>query len=95
MQLPRDKMMGALRRKGFVERQTPHHDYFHHQLDGRDTGISTYFSRGSKYKDYGPALIAPVRRALKLDTDAQLRELIECPMSADDYATILRKKGFI
>ncbi|MCP4993038.1 MAG: hypothetical protein GY934_04515, partial [Gammaproteobacteria bacterium] len=89
------KIQAALRKKGFVDEEAPHHHYLHHEIDGQRTGAYAYFSRGSAYKDYGPKLLNSLKRTLKLDSKNQLELLVDCPLTAEKYIVILRQKGYL
>ena len=92
MPLKRQDIIKVLPKKGFAE-ESRHHIYFHHRLDGRETGPFTKVSHSGK--EISDSLITPMRKQLRLDTNRQVRELIECPMSGDNYTTFLKKKGII
>lgn len=92
--MDRDKIEQSLLRKGFVL-DNRHHRYFLHKVDGRETGVKTKVSHGKKYKRLDESLQAVMKRQLKLDTSAEFRDLVECPMSADYYLAKLRAKGII
>jgi hypothetical protein len=95
MPLPRAKIEAALKKKGFVKEETPHHRYYHHEVDGKRSGAYTYVSRGSSHRDYDDQLLVPMRKTLMLDSKKQLHDLIRCPMTADGYNEFLREKGII
>jgi len=92
MQLDRREIESSLARKGFVGDRSSHHRYFHHQCDGKRTGIYTYISHGPSYKVYGDALLSEMKKQLRLDAVGQLVDLVKCPMSAEQYNAVLRKK---
>lgn len=94
MQLDRSRIESALAGKGFVREDT-HHRYFYHEHKGKRTGVYTYTSHGSKYKTYPDALLRSMRNQLRLDTTAQLADLVNCPMSQDAYNEHLRGKGLL
>jgi hypothetical protein len=94
MQLDRSRIENALAAKGFVREDT-HHRYFYHEHQGKRTGVTTYTSHGSGYKAYGDPLLRSMRRQLRLDTVAQLADLVRCPMSADAYNEHLKGKGLL
>ena len=95
MQLDRVAIESALPRKGFAEDRAGHHRYFHHEYGGKRTGIYTYTSHGSAYKAYGDPLLRSMRQQLRLDTMAQLADLVNCPMSRDGYNAHLKGKGLL
>jgi len=95
MQLDRVAIESALPRKGFAEDRTRHHRYFHHEYGAKRTGIYTYTSHGSAYKTYGDPLLRSMRQQLRLDTVAQLADLVNCPMSENGYNAHLKGKGLL
>ncbi len=94
MQFDRRSIESALAAKGFVREDT-HHRYFYHEHQGRRTGVHTYTSHGSGFKTYGDPLLRSMRQQLRLETVAQLADLVSCPMSRDDYNEHLRGKGLL
>lgn len=95
MQLDKREIESALAKKGFKRREKSGHTYFYHIFKGKETGIRTYTSRGSKYKSYGRELLGAMKKQLRLSSSVQLRDLVKCPMSGDDYNEILKKLGFL
>lgn len=88
-------IQSSLAKKGFVCEDDRDHKYYHHKLDGRYTGVKTKFSRGSNFKRLDPSLLSRIKKQLRLNTSREFRELVECPMSKDDYVQILRTKGVL
>ncbi|MFH1230856.1 MAG: hypothetical protein V1709_05100 [Planctomycetota bacterium] len=80
--------------KGF-RRKDSHHKYFHHVYNGQETGICTYTSHGSNYKDYGISLLGRMKKELRLDRIQDVANLFNCPMDGNDYNDILRSKNLI
>ena len=94
MSIPRRQIETALGAKGFVRRNNKHR-YFHHVYRGKQTGIVTFTSHGPSYKVYDDSLLGAMKRQLGLDTMRQVRDLLLCPISGDEYVRILREKGVI
>lgn len=94
MQLDRSSIESALVAKGFAREDT-HHRYFYHEHQGRRTGVYTYTSHGSNFKSYGDPLLRSMRQQLRLDTVAQLADLVNCPMTRDGYNEHLRGRGLL
>ena len=94
MQIDRKDIEASLVSKGFIKEDT-HHRYFHHEAEGKRTGISTHTSHGSHYKSYGDNLLKLMKKQLRMDSLGQLVDLIECPMTGDDYKEFLKKKGLL
>lgn len=92
MILERTKIETGLLNKGFVKDNSDHR-IFRLIVDGRITGIKTWTSHGSKYKDYGNDLLDLMKKELRLDTKSQLVRLIDCPLNYQDYISYLRAKG--
>ena len=93
--LKRKKLCGSLRSKGFAEREGGSHMVYHLWVDGKDRGIKTTVSRGTAYKTLGAPLVAAIRRQLCLETFEELEELVQCPLTKDGYAALLRQRGCI
>ncbi len=86
---PRD-IEKALLAKGFKVEQT-HHEYFWFYYNGKRTHIKTRISHGKK--EYGPNLISAIKKQLKLQSKQQIEDLLNCPMSEEDYIELLRSNG--
>lgn len=84
-------MMRSFVSKGFLRSENDHHwfAYFH---NGKKTSIRTKISHDSR--DYGDELLSKVSRQLKLSKN-QLLDLIDCPMSKDEYLKLLMDNGHI
>lgn len=91
MSIKRTQIESSLKKKGFVE-EGGDHKYFYHEIDGKRTSAYTKVSRGTGYKDYSINLLKTMKIQLRLDTLEQLRRLLECPMDANEYNDILKKK---
>ncbi len=85
------QIKSALERKGFVQSNSDH-KVFRLHVKGKITGIRTQLSHGSN--EYNDNLLALVARQLRLRR-RQLDDLIDCPLSGDDYVTHLIKSGDI
>lgn len=86
----------ALARKGFrKEEASRNHRFWWFYYQGKKTHIFTKISRGSAYKDYGDDLLTKVKLQLRLDTIQQLRDLVDCSMTKQDYILHLKRKGII
>lgn len=85
-------VLKSLRKKGFEREEHRHHIYLHHKVDGRLTGLYTYVSHGAN-EDLGDDILRSMRRQLGLATLQQVRDLVRCPMSGQEYTNILRSTG--
>jgi hypothetical protein len=59
----------------------------------KKTSVKTWVSHG--LSEYGDNLLAQVRKQLCLDTKTQLLELVECPLSQQEYLRILVQKRVV
>ncbi len=82
----------SLLSKGFRGDDT-HHRVLILYVHGEATDVRTFLSHGGK--DYGDHLLAQMRRQLRLSSKQALLDLVDCPMSADDYVALLRDEGLI
>lgn len=92
MVIKRKKVQNALKRKGFDEVEESHHTYFHFIIDGEDTGIYTYVSRGSKYTSLGQNLLNKMAKQIKIRPN-KFEQLIECTLTEADLQSIYREAG--
>ena len=94
MPIERKLIETSLLKKGFVQ-EGGDHKYYYHEFNGKRTGAYAYVSRGSQYKTYDDNLLSAIKKELRLDTLREAKNLLECPMSKDEYNSILRKKGIL
>ncbi|GHT13312.1 hypothetical protein FACS1894170_09160 [Planctomycetales bacterium] len=80
----------ALIRKGFVCIDDGDHRFFHFPIGNRKI-LHTKTSRGTKTNDLGDDLISLMSRQCHL-TKGQFLELVDCPMSKEQYEKILCAK---
>lgn len=92
--LKRRNVRSALTSKGFVEEAGSKHDKYKYQQGSILTSVSTAMSRGTDYRTLGPPLVGKIARDLRIDKE-QLKDFVECPMSAEDYADHLRDEGVL
>lgn len=95
MKVSRRDLESNLPKKGFRRESSGHHIFFHHEWNGRETGAYTKVSHTKKMKEISRGLLTAVRRQLKLESNKQVCELIECPMSGQEYVSILVAQGAI
>ena len=94
MRIESKDMESNLPGKGFrCQKKGRDHIWFFHEFEGRETGARTKLSRTPKMKILGNDLITSIRKALYLETNSQVAELIECPMDGQTYNKILVEKG--
>ncbi len=89
MPVSRTKMLQALQRKGFRRLNGKKHiQLVYYDKQGRSTQVDTQVSRGSSYKTLGAPLLGAMARQCHLSR-VQFRNLVDCPMSRDDYEEII------
>jgi len=70
-----------------------HHTYFWFYHNDQRTHIKTKISHGSN--EYSDSLLSAMQKQLKLNSKKELLELINCPMSQEDYIGLLKNKNEI
>ncbi|MFO1430534.1 MAG: hypothetical protein U1F76_10410 [Candidatus Competibacteraceae bacterium] len=92
--MPKDKrdVEAGLLAKGFKQQQGGDHNYFVYvSMDGKKALAKTKTSHGRGF-DIDDSLLRMMARQCAL-TRAQFLKLIECPLSREDYETLLRQTG--
>jgi len=80
----------GLSKKGFLKESGGRHTLYRLWVEGKKTGITTAVSAKEEYtKD----LLMFMRKGLRLDTNQELLNLIDCPMSEKEYLDKLRTKN--
>jgi hypothetical protein len=95
MKVDRKLAEKSLQAKGFVRDKSADHLYFFHIFQGQETGIKTYVSHSKKYRDIGPDILESMRRQLKLTNRRQAIDLLQCPMSGQEYIDFLISEGIL
>jgi len=93
VQIDARKMSNALERKGFERDPSRDHIWFRHKLNGKYTGPATKISHSAR--DISGSLVSAIKKQLRLDSPRQLEDLVNCPMSLDDYVAHLRRSRVI
>lgn len=81
----------SLKKKGFEEKTGDHFFYILY-VNGKKTKIRTKISHG--IREYGINLLKQVWKQLKLNRRG-FQDLIECPMSYEDYVSHLEENGHL
>lgn len=90
------KLAKALVQKGFTPQPDRDHIWYHHQLSGKFTGVSTCLSHSRKeMRDIRGPLASKIKKQLRLDTPRQLDDMVNCPLTHELYVQHLRKKGLL
>lgn len=90
MPRPRKNVMAALERKGFTASEGDHTYYIYHTSDGRKTLAKTKVSHSGK--DIADNVLGMMAHQCRL-TMPQFRNLVDCPLSREDYEGLLTAKG--
>ena len=85
----------SLKKKGFVEDKKGHHVYLRHLHNGKRTGAYTLVSHSKPSADVGDDIVKSMKRQLKLRTNQDVHELVECPMTSENYVDVLEQSGII
>ena len=80
-----------LSRKGFQPREGDH-TFYRLYVDGKMTGIATKISHGEK--EIHDNLLGAMARQARL-AKGEFLDLVDCPLSAQDYLSLLRERGHI
>jgi hypothetical protein len=94
MVLDRNKTYRSLKKKGFVDSpgHSGDHKYLEYFADGK-LALYTKISHGSN-KDLDDYLVRQMSSQCKL-TKNQFADLVNCPMSQEDYLTVLKEKEIL
>ena len=92
MTISRRRAERSLKQKGFVQ-DNKEHRRFYLYVDELKTTVRTYTSHGGReIDDY---LLNLMKRELRLRTNRQARDLLNCPMTGEDYVRWLREQGIL
>jgi predicted RNA binding protein YcfA (HicA-like mRNA interferase family) len=78
----------SLKKKGFRPDEGDHHWFFYWTADGKKTTVRTKTSHGPT-KDLGDGLLKEMARQIRI-SKSQFLELVDCPMSREQYEECLR-----
>lgn len=95
MRVDRKEAEKNLAKKGFVKDDSRNHVFYNCYYQGQDTGIATCVSHGSKSSDIGPDILNSIKKQLKLDKIQEIKDLLTCPMTKEQYFKVLKEKGFL
>lgn len=84
-----NKIDASLQKKGF-DKTNRDHNYYILYVEGKKTKIHTKISHSATEID--DFLVKQMARQVRLDRK-QFEDLIECPLSKEDYIEILKEKG--
>jgi len=94
--MDKGKARRALCSKGFeVDKSRKRHIFlhYHRSSDGERTAVNTHVSKGRG--EIKSSALRQMPEQVGLDSQEELNDLIECPMSRKQYEGILRAKNLI
>ena len=94
--MPKDKrkIEEALLKKGFNDREGDHHFFIYHTLQGKKSSIRTKTSHTPKMKEISDGILAQMAKQCRLNKQ-DFMNLIDCPLSREQYEVRLIEKGEI
>lgn len=88
------KVERALLAKGFKQSDKGHHYFIYFAQNGKKSPFKTMTSHSPREKSLDAARLKQMAQQCGLDT-TQFRDLIECPLSREDYESFLTSQGLI
>ncbi len=70
------------------------HVFYHLSYKGMKIG-KTWHSHGSGGKEIPDGILSKIKNQLKLNSVQQIYDLKNCPMTAEDYLSLLKNKNVI
>lgn len=90
----RHKVAGALCSKGFLYLEKDHHRFIFHTSSGEKTKIFTKMSKGTSHKSISKNIFKLMAKQCYL-SNAEFKDLLDCPLSREDYERLLKDRGVI
>lgn len=85
----RYKVAKALCSKGFMDTGKDHHRFIYYTLSGIKTAVHTKISRGTSHKGISKDNLGRMAKQCRL-SNAEFRDLIDCPLSRENYENLLK-----
>jgi hypothetical protein len=86
------KIAASLTKKGFSPKKgKSKHIKYTLYVNGKKTSIFTWISHG--LDEYEDRLLNAMKKELHLESNRELDDLIECPMSAESLVSLLEARG--
>lgn len=85
----------ALEKKGFQKKEGGRHTKYILYVEGKKTRIITVFSRSRDKKELGNDLLRRIKKQLHLEENEMFQDFVECPLTYEDYLSVLRQNGVI
>lgn len=94
--MPREKkdVEAGLKNKGFQEAQGDHRYFTYWTMEGKKTAIFTKTSHGSRPRSLDDSLLGQMARQVHL-SKSQFLDLIDCPLTRDNYEQCLAQKQLL
>jgi len=90
----RYKVARALCTKGFIDTGKDHYRFIYYTLSRIKTAVHTKISRGTSHKSISKGVLDLMAKQCRL-TNAEFRELLDCPLSREGYEDLLKSRGDI
>lgn len=90
----RDEVENGLTKKGFEKSNNDHLKFIYHTFSGRKTSVWTKISHGSGHNKLSEDIQRKIAKQCKL-TRLQFNNLIDCPLTREDYELMLFANGHI
>lgn len=90
----KDKVEKALLKKGFQGKEGDHHFFIYYTLQGKKSSVRTKTSHTPKMKELDDGILAQMAKQCRLNKQ-EFMDLVDCPMSREEYETRLIQKGEI
>ncbi len=87
-------IIGKIKNNFRVEKSNTHHVYYRVYFKDKRI-LRVYCSHNNKGSDISDGILSKIKKELFLDSSQQLRDLINCPMSSDDYFDLLKEKNIL
>lgn len=94
MSLNRRKVKATLEDKGFRKRERDHTFFIYFTENGEKTPVLTKMSHGSNHREISDEFVSRMAKQCKLTTK-EFTQLVECPLSREEYEEKLKAKNAI
>lgn len=92
MSIEKREVERSLESKGFERSPNKHNNFIYFTKSGKKSPARTGTSHSKKMKTIPDSIISEMAKQCKL-TKAEFEDLINCPMSRDQYEQKLRERG--
>ena len=82
----------SLKSKGFQEIRGRDHYFYFFYVDGKKTSIHAKISHGAKAREIDDFILGKIKTTLRLDSNKQAEDLLECPMEEQEFLAFLREQ---